>query len=190
MRSLNRVGVRPVSLPLSADEIVEFHAARLLLLLSVCGISGHIDGLTKMAKLDFFARYPEFFEAARTAIAPANTVDAVDRMEPSEAVESAMVRHHYGPWDKRYYHVLAHLEAKNLITVTKQGISYRIALTDLGRNRAKALGAQPSFESLVLRMREVKKAFGSKSGTFLKDLIYRLFDSEVRRRPLGEMIRR
>ena len=28
-------------------------------------------------------------------------------------------RHHYGPWDKRYYHVLAHLEAKHLIKVVK-----------------------------------------------------------------------
>ena len=61
MKSLNRLGARSVSLPLSADDIVEFHAARLLLLLSVCGVAGRIDGLTKMAKLDFFARYPDFF---------------------------------------------------------------------------------------------------------------------------------
>jgi hypothetical protein len=60
MKSLNRLGARSVSLPLSADDIVEFHAARLLLLLSVCGVAGRIDGLTKMAKLDFFARYPDF----------------------------------------------------------------------------------------------------------------------------------
>ncbi len=65
MKSLNRIGQCPVSLPLSADDILEFHAARLLLLLSVCGVSGRIDGLTKMAKLDFFARYPAFFETAR-----------------------------------------------------------------------------------------------------------------------------
>ncbi len=70
MRSLNRVWMQPTSLPLSADEIVEFHAARLLLLIHLCGVSGRIDGLTKMAKLDFFARYPDFFEAARSALEP------------------------------------------------------------------------------------------------------------------------
>src|SRR5579862_357268 len=151
MRSLNRLGARPVSLPMLADDIVEFHAARLLLLLSVCGVSGHIDGLTKMAKLDFFARYPDFFEAARAAEARTHAADEPDRMEYGEAVESAMVRHHYGPWDKRYYHVLAYLEAKRLITVTKKGSSYRLALTDFGAERAKTLAARPSLAPLVER---------------------------------------
>lgn len=189
MRSLNRLGARPVSLPLSADDIVEFHAARLLLLIRVCGVAGRIDGLTKMAKLDFFARYPDFFEVARAAIDPASVADRANRATADEAVESAMVRHHYGPWDKRYYHVLAHLEAKRLITVTKDGNSYRMALTTLGRDRAKALAARSSYGSLVARMGEVKKTFGGKTGTFLKDLIYRLFDEEVGRRPMGEEIR-
>jgi hypothetical protein len=157
-------------------------------LLSGCGVSGRIDGLTKMAKLDFFVRYPDFFEAARAASALAGAADARDRTEPDEAIESAMVRHHYGPWDKRYYHVLAHLEAKRLVTITKEGNSYRIALTDPGRDCARELAARASFAPLVARMREVKKVFGAKSGTYLKDLIYRLFDAEVGRRPLGKVI--
>lgn len=189
MKSLNRIGTQPVSLPLSADDVVEFHAARLMLLMNICGVAGRIDGLTKMAKLDFFARYPDFFEVARAAVAPANGDHDTSRADSVEAVESAMVRHHYGPWDKRYYHVLAYLEAKRLITVTKDGSSYRIALTDLGRERAKALAARPPFAPLVERMRQVKKTFGGKSGTFLKDLIYRLFDEEVGRRPMGKVIR-
>lgn len=189
MRSLNRVGTRSVSLPLLADDIIEFHAARLLLLLSVCGVSGRIDGLTKMAKLDFFTRYPDFFEVARAAATPSDAAPMAERTESDETVESAMVRHHYGPWDKRYYHVLAHLEAKRLITITKEKNSYRIALADLGHDRAKALAARPSFAPLVERMREVKKTFGSKSGASLKDLIYRLFDTEVSKRPMGEVIR-
>jgi DNA-binding PadR family transcriptional regulator len=188
MRALGRIGARPVSLPLPADDIVEFHAARLLLLLSLCGTAGRINGLTKMAKLDFFARYPDFFEAARAAT---ETAEALDDREPSDqAVESAMVRHHYGPWDKRYYHVLAHLEAKRLVSITKEGGSYRIALTDLGRERARALASRPSFAPLVERMRELKRAFGAKTGTALKELIYRLFEAEVGRRPMGEVIRR
>jgi DNA-binding PadR family transcriptional regulator len=188
MRSLNRIGTRPASLTLSADDIVEFHAARLLLLLRICGVSGRIDGLTKLAKLDFFVRYPEFFEAAR---------DFVDTHKPTKgsdaqqsAVESAMVRHHYGPWDKRYYHVLAHLEAKGLISVSKERNTYRIVLTDLGRDRAGALKDRPSFASLAARMREVKEVFGAKNGTYLKKLIYELFETEVGQRPLGEIIRR
>jgi hypothetical protein len=190
VRSLKHIGARPVSLPLLADDVVEFHAARLLLLLSLCGVSGRIDSLIKMTKLDFFVRYPDFFEAARAATAPPDAIATPDLKGSEGAVESAMVRHHYGPWDKRYYHLLAHLEAKRLVTVTKKGRSYQISLSNLGRERAKALAAQPSFAPLVERMHEVKKNFGGKSGTFLKNLIYQLFDAEVGRRPLGRVIRR
>jgi hypothetical protein len=189
VKSLSRVGAYPVSLPLSAEDIVEFHAARLLLLLNVCGVAGRIDSLTKMAKLDFFVRYPDFFEVARKAILPLEGAATRDRGKSNEVVESAMVRHHYGPWDKRYYHVLAHLESRELIVVAKEGGAYRLMLTDLGRERARALIARPSFAPLVERMKEVKKAFGAKSGAFLKALIYRVFDAEVGRRPLGEVIR-
>lgn len=180
MKSLERLGSQPVSLPLAADDVVEFHMARLLLLLKLCGTAGRIDGLTKMAKLDFFVRYPDFFETARDQSDGTRTSD--------HAVESAMVRHHYGPWDKRYYHVLANLEAKRLISVTKEKNSYRIALTDLGRGRAKRLLALPSFAPIVSRMKEVKDAFGSRTGTALKDMIYKVFDEEVGRRRLGEVI--
>lgn len=188
MRSLNRIGTRPASLTLSADDIVEFHAARLLLLLRICGISGRIDGLTKLAKLDFFVRYPDFFEAARDFANPDKPAPPAEGQQG--AVESAMVRHHYGPWDKRYYHVLAHLEAKGLITVSKERNTYRIVLTDLGRDRASTLKDRPSFASLAARMREVKEAFGAKNGTYLKNLIYQLFETEVGQRPLGEIIRK
>jgi hypothetical protein len=190
MKSLNRIGLFPASVPLTADDIVEFHAARLLLLLSLCGTSGHIDGLTKLAKLDFFVRYPDFFAAA--SVAADKKVGAQQRAAPApspDAVESAMVRHHYGPWDKRYYHVLAVLEAKDLIQVSKQGRAYRIALTDPGKERAKALAELPSFAPLALRMREVKRTFGGRSGTWLKNLVYELFDQEIARRSLGQVIR-
>lgn len=187
MRSVKRLGTYSTSLPLLADDVVEFHAARLLLLLKFCGVSGRIDGLTKMAKLDFFSRYPDFFAAAR------NTSDngvggGVQGSDADNIVEAAMVRHHYGPWDKRYYHVLAHLESKQLITVSKHNKSYRLCLTAQGKERAQSLAERSSFAPLIERMREIKKDFGDKSGETLKKLIYRLFDEEVGRRAMGEVI--
>lgn len=185
MKSLSRLGTRPASLPLAADDILEFHAARLLLLMHVCGTAGRIDGLTKMAKLDFFTRYPDFFDAAWAATKPDAQSAPVDH---SDAVESTMVRHHYGPWDKRYYQVLAHLEARRLINVSKVRNSYQIALSAEGAEKAKALAKRPSFATLIERQKAVKKAFGGKSGTVLKTLIYQLFDEEVSKRPLGQVI--
>jgi len=37
-------------------------------------------------------------------------------------------------------------------------------------------------------MKDVKKVFGGKTGTFLKTLIYRLFDDEVGQRAMGKKI--
>ena len=187
MKSLNRLGAQSAGLPLAADDILEFHAARIMLLLEFCGASGRIDGLTKMAKLDFFTRYPDFFEVARAAEG-SEAAQALDPSGDGRTIEASMVRHHYGPWDKRYYHVLAHLEAKRLIDVTKSGKSYRIALTELGRERAKLLAKRSSFAGLVERLKHIKAVFGRKSGTYLKDMIYRLFDREVGRREMGKVI--
>lgn len=102
MKSFKRIAEVPPSIALPADDILEFHAARLLLLIRICGTASRIDGLTKLAKLDFFVRYPDFFEVASKTPASGNTY--------KHTIESAMVRHHYGPWDKRYYHVLSVLE--------------------------------------------------------------------------------
>src|ERR687890_441277 len=102
MRSARHIDDLPAGAPLLADDLTEFRAARLLLLLNECGLKGQIEGLTKLAKLDFFVRYPSFFTQA-----------CIEQGKPffpvTEAVESPMVRYYYGPWDHRYYQVLAYL---------------------------------------------------------------------------------
>ena len=65
MKAYRDVALHPSSQPLLADDLVEFHLARIFLLLRLCGRSNRIAGLTKFAKLDFFVRYPDFFERAR-----------------------------------------------------------------------------------------------------------------------------
>lgn len=182
MKSLRNHAVRPTAAPLIADDILEFHAGRLVLLLSTCGgAAGAISGLTKMAKLDFFVRYPDFFEVVRHGRDQQPSRD-------SQAVEAAMVRHHYGPWDKRYYHVLAFLEARGLITVRKSAKSYRIALTRQGKRAAESLAGAPAFAALHHTMRKVSDNLGDKNGNELKNLIYATFKEEVGRRSLGSTI--
>lgn len=182
MRSLRNHAARPSAAPLVADEVLEFHAGRLVLLIATCGgAAGAINGLTKMAKLDFFVRYPDFFDVVR---------HGRDQRQPrrGQAVEAAMVRHHYGPWDKRYYHVLAFLEARGLITVKKSAKSYRVALTRPGKVAAGRLAHAPAFAALHRTMQEVDESLGDKNGNELKNLIYATFRDEVGRRPMGSMI--
>lgn len=181
MRSARTLGNMPVSLPLAADDITELHAARLLLLLHHCGASDKIDGLTKLAKLDFFVRYPNFFERIARHLDQAATA-------VTQQMESAMVRHHYGPWDKRYYQILGFLEARGLMTVVKHNHSYEFALTPLGHDKVGALSKSDAFRPLVDQMKAVRKLLGRKSGTQLKNLVYEVFDAEVKQRKLGELI--
>lgn len=185
MRSVRNLRAVPAGSALVADDLLEFHAARLLLLVRVCGTANRIDGLTKLAKLDFFVRYPSLF-----AQACRETGHAVPQeSDPAAPVEAPMVRHHYGPWDKRYYRVLAFLEGARLLEVSPQpNGAYRFRLTDAGIERANALMAAQAFASLVMQMRAVKSVFGSKSGDTLKKLIYRVFDAQIARRLLGEVI--
>lgn len=182
MKALRQVASQPASTPVLADEILEFHAARILLLLRICGISNRIDGLTKMAKLDFFVRYPQFFYRLP------ESGDAGVESAPCH-VEAPMVRHHYGPWDRRYYHVLAYLEGCGLMTVTKEGTQYKLRLTEEGVGAAQTLEQAAAFGGLCQHMRNVKRVLGARAGSSLKDLIYRTFQTEVAKRPIGETIR-
>lgn len=183
MRSARNLKSYPAGRPLGADDVLEFHAARLLLLLHLCGKDGAIEGLTKLAKLDFFARYPAFFARACEHLGRPKV--AVD-----DSVEATMVRHHYGPWDHRYYHLLAYLEATESIEVRKSGAkAFRFSLTERGTAIATALAARDQFGSLSDHMRQVKKVLGPRNGESLKKLIYAIFQNEVAERPLGDVIR-
>lgn len=184
MNSLQNLASSPAGTPILADDILEFHAARLLLLFKVCGTAGRIDGLTKMAKLDFFVRYPQFFNEVRRHLGKPS-----DSIAPPGPVESSMVRFHYGPWDQRYYHVLAYLEAKGLITVRKDGAAYRFQLTDAGKTVAGKAERSPAFAGLVSHMKEVREVLGGKAGSTLKRLVYEVFGNEVTKRRMGEVIK-
>lgn len=181
MKSLSRLTNTPVTMPLLADDVVEFHAARILLLLKLCGVNGTIDSLTKLAKLDFFVRYPKFYaELCRAR--------GIDYTPIDEGVESFMVRFHYGPWDQRYYHVLAFLEAKQVIKVTRHGRAFMIELTQSGDVIAQQLSTLPSFQVLCAHMHSVGVVLGHKSGTQIKNEIYDLFDKQVTALKLDSVI--
>lgn len=187
MKSIANIGKLPAGINLSADEIIEFHAARIVLLLSTCGIKNKdsevhaIEGLTKLAKLDFFVRYPVFFNRVTAYLNKNLRID-------SDEVESRMIRFHYGPWDKRYYQVLPYLEAREIITVKKSGKQYVFSLTQLGETIASDLTHNVTYSGLISKMKLVAKAFRNSSGSKLKDLIYKVFENEVANKSLDDII--
>jgi len=181
MKSIVNLVKQPVGTPLMADDVLEFHSARLLMLIKLCGQSDRIAGLTKMAKLDFFVRYPQFFNIACEKL-------GVSTYSFVKHVESSMIRFHYGPWDNRYYHVLGYLVAKHLLEIAPKGNMYELRLTPSGNEVAGQLAQDPAFSDIAKHMIQVKKVLGTKSGSFLKKLVYKLFEDEVTKRTLGEVI--
>lgn len=170
------------------EENEELHEGRLLVLLSIfAGRKGNqtINGLTKLAKLDFLLRYPVFLERALMA---RNTDPAEANVAEHErkSVESSMVRYRYGPWDFRYRRFINLLAAKGLVNVEVRGRTIHIGLTDAGLDVAKRLADDNAYSDLADRSRLLKKHFDW-APTRLMKFIYATFPEIVTLR-LGEEI--
>ena len=167
---------------------VDYHAARLLLLIAYSGSpikTPMIKGRTLLAKLDFFLRYPAYLGRA-VKIRTGKELDDLLDYEVKN-VETRMVRYKYGPWDHMYYSVLTYLIAKDLISVTmKKNVEY-FGLTELGAEKVRELSSIEVFQSTIKRAQVIKKIFPRWSGFSVKEFIYKQFP-EIVSLPLGEDI--
>jgi hypothetical protein len=139
--------------------------------------SGSVEGLTKLAKLDFLLRYPVMLERALQA--KGRTIRDVQMAEHErQSVESAMVRYRFGPWDHRYRELLNTLVAKGLATVSIEGRTIVISLTDRGRGAAVQLSNEAAFEPYARRSQLLKRHFDM-TATNLMNFIYETFPEVV-----------
>jgi hypothetical protein len=159
-----------------AENADGLHLARLLVLLRSADKRGRggpkpVEGITKLAKLDFLLRYPVYLERALTLL---NRPPAEAAVLPRErtSVETKMIRFRYGPWDGRYRRWLSLLSSRGLITLSLSGRKIEIGLTEIGRTLADELAARPAFADFATRGDAVVKAVGAMQATKLKDFIY------------------
>ena len=136
-------------------------------------VLGAVEGLTKLAKLDFLLRYPTMLERALSARGR-STRDVIVEDHERHSVESAMVRYRFGPWDHRYRVFLNVLVAKGLATLSVEGKKVVISLTAEGRDLAKKLSESIEFEQYTRRAQILKKHFDL-TATNLMRLIYDTF---------------
>lgn len=158
------------------DQSPNLHVARLLILLDAFSEDDHdggIEGLTKLAKLDFLLRYPVMLELALKA--KGRSVREVQLEEHErQSVESEMVRYRFGPWDHRYRKFLNILSAKGLTSISIEGRKVVITLTKQGRDLARQLTTQELFEQYSRRARLLKRHFDL-TATNLMRFIYETF---------------
>jgi hypothetical protein len=177
--------VRAIARAENADDL---HLARLLILLQAVdqGKGETVEGIVKLAKLDFLLRYPNCLERALRArrIDPAT---AGIRDYERETIETKMTRFRYGPWDDRYRRWIGLLVAKGLVMTYVKGRTVHIELQERGREVAAQLSEREEFADLSLRSRLVVKAVGGLSATKLMEFIYEIFP-EITDMKWGEQI--
>lgn len=188
-----RATTDPESLRWVLDDLA-YHQARILLLVTaVAAESGHarkLDGLTKLAKLDFLVRYPALASVVLDALQDGNPKLHLSESEisaPTE-VQDPMVRYKFGPWDDRYYPVVGALVSRGLIRYVKgrQG-SVALTTTTSGKKFVDTLKGDTLWRQTADRCEAIAHASVGLSGNALKELIYaRLAD--LMDRPQREII--
>ncbi|MFJ7116492.1 hypothetical protein ACIQW4_25415 [Streptomyces albogriseolus] len=167
-----------LELSLLRDDLA-YHQARILLLVNaVSKAPGHarkLDGLTKLAKLDFLLRYPALAPIVLEQLSESDPRLNLSREEidsPTE-VEAPMVRYKYGPWDDRYYAVIGALVGRGLLKYAKgRKGSVALAPTREGRRLAEDMARVDDWKSLAERSEAIAGASSGMTGNAIKDLIY------------------
>src|SRR5262245_44027141 len=128
------MSLRLVRLTGQLEQTDSLHMARLLVLLrAAAGKKGNkpVEGITKLVKLDFLVRYPNYLERALRRLEMDPGLAGVQPHE-RDTIESSMIRYRYGPWDARYRRWLVLLEAKGLVSTSLVGRTVRVSLTPTG----------------------------------------------------------
>ena len=148
-----------------------YHEARILLLIDrFTATKRGLNGLTKLAKLDFLLRYPAMLDRLLAEDGLHWPQGTQPTSSERRAVESRMTRYKYGPWDQRYYSVLGSLAARDLITYSgADRAEFRV--TADGAIAAATLAETDEWAVVTQRIDLLKRHF-NKSGTALKTLIY------------------
>lgn len=173
------MSLRLVKAVAETEGMDDFHLSRLLVLLASADARKQtpitkakaVEGITKLAKLDFLLRYPTCLERALIQLGR-DPADAAVEPRERTSIEAKMVRFRYGPWDARYRRWLGLLTARGLVTLGLQGNTVQIGLTDEGRTLAEKFRSDPAFAELARRADLVLRAVGSMSATALKDFVY------------------
>lgn len=173
------MSLRLVKAVAETENLDDFHLGRLMVLLGSADArksttatkAKAVEGITKLAKLDFLLRYPTCLERALRELGRDPGEAGVQPRERT-SIEAKMVRFRYGPWDARYRRWLGLLAARGLVTLGVEGRTVQIGLTDAGRVLAARFREETSFAEIARRADVVMRVVGPMTGTRLKDFVY------------------
>jgi hypothetical protein len=182
------MSLKIVHLAATIESSDNFHLSRILLLLRACSKRSNrpVDGIMKLAKLDFLLRYPNCLVRVLKALEKDSLAEDISE-EERNTIEARMIRFRFGPWDDRYRRWIGLLVARRLAQTYLEGRTVKVVLTDAGHRLAEELGERQEFGDLAARSKIVSKAVGDYTATKLKDFIYEVFP-EITTMKWGEEI--
>ena len=176
------MSLKILQLAAAVENSDEFNEARLLLLLKAAAgkeeMAKPLEGIMKLAKMDFLLRYPNVLvralnvigESKKSALAAAAAIPEEDR----DTIEARMIRFRFGPWDPRYRRWLSILVAKQLAIVYREGRTVKIQLSKKGMELAGQLAEAEAFKPLAERAKVVNSAVGNMPSTKITAFVYKI----------------
>jgi hypothetical protein len=176
------MSLKILQLAAAVENSDEFNEARLLLLLKAAAgkdeIAKPLEGIMKLAKMDFLLRYPNMLvralnvigESKKSALAAAAAIPEQDR----DTIEARMIRFRFGPWDPRYRRWLSILVAKQLAVVYREGRTVKIQLSKNGMALSEQLAEAEAFKPLAERAKVVNSAVGNMPSSKITAFVYKI----------------
>lgn len=167
------MSIRLILESLKAEKNNDFHIIRLLILLSALKPDQTVAGITKLAKLDFLLRYPSCLEKALRKLGYKKNFYIAEFEK--NTIESAMIKFHYGPWDKRYREWISIMQAKDLISVFSKGKTVYIGINENGRTLINQISGNEHYIEYISRSKIIVQKFNSYSSKKLLEFMYATF---------------
>lgn len=176
------MSLKILKLAAAVENSDEFNEARLLLLLKAAAgkeeTAKPLEGIMKLAKMDFLLRYPNMLvralnvigESKKSALTAAAGIPDEDR----DTIEARMIRFRFGPWDPRYRRWLSILVAKQLAVVYREGRTVKIQLSTKGLALAQQISEAEAFKPLAERAIIVNSAVGNMASSKITAFVYKI----------------
>lgn len=150
----------------------DYHCMRILILLSKSRkdrIPKAIDGLSKLAKMDFFMQYPGCLKKASNHF---KRVAGINVIKPeANSIGSKMYYFKYSPWDSRYRKWISLLQARDLVITHTKGNTVYVEITHAGLGLTTNLGDVDVFKMWQTNSDAVIKMFSGMSGIKISGFI-------------------
>lgn len=147
--------------------------------------TGKIEGISKLAILDFLLRYPVALDKVleNQELKGNKTINHKRFQLQSyevNSIDAKMMKFNFAPWDFKYRRIVSILKAKDLIQVNLDGKKTVLRIKSNGIDTAKKIQDLKDYEYLVVRCKIIKSVFGSWSQKKLIDMIYIVFPEILR----------